>query len=120
MSEARYAGKAVYYGGYPGSSGKPIVGRLRWNGGVLSFEPSTAGAGPTFRLEAARLRGVRRSEEGLTGARRIRLLVEVETENGAHATMKFEMGGLFWKERKLARWLEILGAAGDKREGNNV
>ncbi len=104
----RFSGKVVYYGGYPGSSGKPIAGRMRLRDGILSFEPSAAVSGPTFRFERTQLRGVRRSEEGLTGGRRIRLLIDVETETKATATLKFEMGGFFWKERRLARWLGIL------------
>lgn len=108
MNARRYAGKVVYYGGYPGASGKPVAGRLSWRDGLLSFEPG-GGAATALRFERARLLGVRRSEEGLLGARRIRLLIDVETEDKATATLKFEMGGLLWKERKLARWLEVLG-----------
>jgi hypothetical protein len=108
MTGTRYASKVIYYGGYPGSSGKPVAGRLRWRESVLSFEPDSA-PGTLLRFDRSRLLGVQRSEEGLTGARRIRLLVDVETEAAATATLKFEMGGLWWKERKLARWLELLG-----------
>ena len=107
MATTRFAGKVVYYGGYPGSSGKPAAGRLRWRDGVLSFEPSRAEA-ISLRVERSRLRGVRRSEEGMTGARRIRLLIDVETDQKIPATLKFEMGGLWRKERKLVRWLELL------------
>ena len=108
MGATRFASKVIYYGGYPGSSGKPVVGRLRWRDDVLAFESSGAG-GTALRLERSRLLGVRRIEEGLTGARRVRLLIDVETDKRATATLKFEMGGLWWKEPKLSRWLEILG-----------
>lgn len=107
----RYASTVIYYGGYPGSSGKPVRGRLRWRDGVLQFERA-GGAGPDVRIESARLAGVRRSEEGMTGARRVRLLVDVATGEGKPpATLKFEMGNLLFKERKLQRWLDVLGEA---------
>jgi len=119
MSAARYSCKAVYYGGYPGSSGKPVAGRLLWRDGTLRFDAT--GGGPALpAFDRARLRGVRRSEEGLTGARRVRLLIDVEAESGATATLKFEMGGLLWKERKLARWFEILEPACRPGKGNHV
>jgi len=111
MPARSYKGKVVYYGGYPGSSGKPVPGRLRWRNGVLSFEPRGRDAGPSLRFEQARLLGVRRSEEGLLGARRIRLLIDVATERGDKATLKFEMRGFVVKERKLAAWLDVLGPA---------
>ena len=107
MNAMRYASKVVYYGGYPGSSGKPVAGRLSWRDGALTFEPNGP-AKRVFRFERSRLLGIRRSEEGLTGGRRVRLLIDVATETGATATLKFEMGGFFWKERKFARWLELL------------
>ena len=109
MSETRYSSKAIYYGGYPGSSGKPVAGRLRWRGGILSFVPNASDS-KALQFDRGRLLGVRRSEEGLTGARRLRLLVDVEADDKATATLKFEMGGLWWKERKLAYWLDVLGA----------
>jgi hypothetical protein len=119
MSATRYACKAVYYGGYPGSSGKPVAGRLHWRDGALRFEAAGGGAAlPAF--DRARLRSVRRNEEGLTGARRVRLLVDVEAESGATVTLKFEMGGLLWKERKLARWLDILEPACRQGKGEHV
>jgi len=118
MAAPRHSGKVVYYGGYPGSSGRPVVGRLVWEDEALRFVPRGAAA-PLFRIERARLLGVRRSEEGLTGARRVRLLVDARTEQGAAATLKFEMSGLLPKERKLARWLAVLGPAGAERRGDH-
>ena len=119
MNTIRYASKVVYYGGYPGSSGKPIPGRLSLRDGVLRFEPRDASAVP-LQFERSRLLDVRRSEEGLTGGRRIRLLVDVETENTTPATLKFEMGGLLPKGRKLARWLEALRAVCPSRKADNA
>ncbi len=109
MGGIRYSSKVVYYGGYPGSSGKPVFGRLRLDDEGLRFV-GRAGESAVPPIPTSRLRGVRRVEEGLTGGRRVRLLIDVETEAAAPATLKFEMGGLLWKERKLARWIEVLGS----------
>ena len=115
----RFASKVIYYGGYPGSSGKPVRGRLGWRDGVLLFEPRT-GPAPRLRIEGRRLVSVRREEEGMTGARRVRLLIDVQTEDGKPpAAVKFEIGSLLLKERKLQRWVELLGRVCGKRKDHN-
>ncbi|MCX8038629.1 MAG: hypothetical protein N3D11_16560 [Candidatus Sumerlaeia bacterium] len=117
MGRTRYSSKVVYYGGYPGSSGKPMVGRLQFDGEELRLVARSGEKSPVPPIPTSRLRGVRRMEEGLTGGRRVRLLIDVETDAQARATLKFEMGGLLWKERKLARWIDVLGSvctAGEK------
>jgi hypothetical protein len=116
---AQYASKVVYYGGYPGSSGKPVAGRLSWRNDVLRFEPRDA-TGPTYEFDRARLRGVRRDEEGMTGARRVRLLIGVESDDAGTATLKFEMGGILSKAHKLERWLETLTPVCRPRKDNDV
>ena len=119
MAVERYVTKVVYYGGYPGSSGKPVAGRLRWADGVLTFEPR-GGDGPALRIERDRLMAVRRDEEGMTGARRVRLLVDVATERGGRATLKFEMAGVWRKGARLHRWIDLLGRACRAGRGNHV
>jgi hypothetical protein len=111
MDSQRYSSKVVYYGGYPGASGKPVGGRLRFDGERLAFEPPRGSDEQALNFGRERLLGVRRDEEGMTGARRLRLLVDVATEQGARATLKFEMAGIGRKGGKLQRWLDVLGHA---------
>jgi len=119
MAEERFSSKVVYYGGFPGSSGKPVTGRLAWQDGVLGFTPRGAD-GPLFAVPRDRLLGVRRSEEGMSGARRVRLVVEAKTEPIDRAPLKFEMATLWRKEACLQRWLDLLNDVLKERNNTDV
>jgi hypothetical protein len=96
-----------------------VGGRLCFDAARLAFEPRRGGDQTALRFERERLLGVRRDEEGMTGARRVRLLVDVATDQGARATLKFEMAGICKKGGKLQRWLDVLGQACQQRAANH-